>query len=80
MVEAAPPFKVIPKPPAVPAKVELLTKTLPWALMPVPVPSMLKMEPVTMVGVLTIRPAAPVATVNVSLLTVVVERRQHRHR
>jgi len=49
MVEAAPPFKVIPKPPAVPAKVELLTKTLPWALMPVPVPSMLKMEPVTMV-------------------------------
>jgi len=29
MVEAAPPFKVIPKPPAVPAKVELLTKHYP---------------------------------------------------
>ena len=74
MVEAAPPFKVIPKPaPAVPAKVELLTRTLLWALMPVPVPSVLKMESVTIVGVLTISPAAPEATVNVSLLMLVVE-------
>ena len=74
MVEAAPPFKVMPKPaPAVPAKVELLTRTLAWALTPVPVPSILKTAPVTIVGVLTIRPVVPVATVNVLLLTVVVE-------
>jgi hypothetical protein len=73
ITEAAPPFKITPKPViAVPVKVEPLIVALAAAVMPVPVPATLKVELATVVGVFTARPVAPAATVKVSFVIALV--------